>query len=196
MFAGYSWVTKGLFTLNNGTGLMHIQASFFKIRFGYVRNVDWMRIQTSFEIMVWVEMSCHMTEHVSHVRNYYKLSIRVFAMAGGWTAEMTHALVSVWDRLAFRVSWMEWFGTKRYLREYLESWKKWPSTERGSIVKQKIKNLKWNVSFQMQKHYQKQQLHKCFSMVRHHVWGSAHFYCTMCSYYHVQGTEVPRVAVT
>ena len=57
-----------------------------------------MRIQTGFEIIVWVETSCHMTERVSRVRNYYKLSIRAFAMAGGWTAEMTPALVSVWGQ--------------------------------------------------------------------------------------------------
>ena len=47
---------------------------------------------------------------VSHVRNYstsslvraarlyYKLSIRALAMAGGWTAQMMHTLVSVWGQ--------------------------------------------------------------------------------------------------
>ena len=39
-----------------------------------------------------------MTKRVSRVRNYYKLSTRAFAMAGGWTAEITRALVSVWDQ--------------------------------------------------------------------------------------------------
>ena len=52
-----------------------------------------MRIQTGFEINVWVETSYYMTERI---RNYCKLSIRAFAMAGGWTAEVTCALVSVW----------------------------------------------------------------------------------------------------
>ena len=66
-----------------------------------------MRIQTGFEIIVCVETSCHMTKRMSHVRNYstsslaraarlyYMLSIGALAMAGGWTAQMTHTLVSV-----------------------------------------------------------------------------------------------------
>ena len=57
-----------------------------------------MWIQTGFEITVSVETSCHMTERLSRVRNYYKLSNRAFTMAGGWTAEMTRALVSVWGQ--------------------------------------------------------------------------------------------------
>ena len=44
-------------------------------------------------------------------------------MAGGWTAEMMHALVSVWGQAnvqsEFRVSWTEWFGIERYAKEYL-----------------------------------------------------------------------------
>ena len=62
-----------------------------------------MRIQTGFEIIVWVETSCHLTERVSRVRNYYKLSIRAFAMAGAWTAEMTRALISVWGQAKVQI---------------------------------------------------------------------------------------------
>ena len=53
-------------------------------------------------------------------QNYYKLSICAFAMADGWTAEMTCPLISVWCQgIIFRVSRTEWFGIERYSREYL-----------------------------------------------------------------------------
>ena len=62
---------------------------------------------------------CGITESVSLV-NYYKLSICAFAMADGWTTEMTCPLVSVWGQgIIFKVSRTEWFRTERYLREYL-----------------------------------------------------------------------------
>ena len=35
---------------------------------------------------------------MSCVRNYYKMSIHAFAVAGGWMGEVTHALVSVWGQ--------------------------------------------------------------------------------------------------
>ena len=35
-----------------------------------------MRIQTGFEIIVWVETSFHVIERVSRVRNYYKLQVK------------------------------------------------------------------------------------------------------------------------
>ena len=47
---------------------------------------------------MWVKMSCHMSERVSRARNCYKLSIHAFTITGGWTAEMTRALVSVWGQ--------------------------------------------------------------------------------------------------
>ena len=52
-----------------------------------------MQIQTGFEIIVWVETSCHVIERVSRIRK--RSRICAFTMASGWTAEMTRALVSV-----------------------------------------------------------------------------------------------------
>ena len=51
-----------------------------------------------------------MSECLSCVRNYYKLSIRAFAMACEWMAETTRTLVSVWGQANVQVSWTEWLG--------------------------------------------------------------------------------------
>ena len=43
-------------------------------------------------------MSCRIFECMSCVRKYYKWSIYAFEMAGGWTAKMMRAIVSVWGQ--------------------------------------------------------------------------------------------------
>ena len=77
---GTKWIERNWFDLNS------------------LRDVDRMRIETGFKIIVWVERSCRMTERMSHIRNYYKLSVCAFAMAGRWMAGVTHTLVSVWGQ--------------------------------------------------------------------------------------------------
>ena len=53
-----------------------------------------MRIQTGFEIIMWVEVSFHMIARMSRVMKYSKSSVCAFAMAKVRKAEMTRALIS------------------------------------------------------------------------------------------------------
>ena len=79
---------------------------------------------------MWVETSCRMTEHVSHIMNDYKLSIRAFAMAGGRTAETTHTLVTLWGQanVQSELDGVVWNGT---MCERISI------TQRGSNVEQR-----------------------------------------------------------
>ena len=75
--------------------------------------------------------SCETTGSLARAaRLYYKLSIRALAMAGGWTAQMTRTLVSVWGQANVQ-SELDGVVRNRTICERI------CVTERGSIVKRR-----------------------------------------------------------